>query len=73
MHINEAKKIMDSGQKFQLRCWTKSGTIMEIKEAVCISSWVRKGTRRIKLFPSYQIREVRDVTIFELNHEEVYI
>ena len=73
MHISEARKILDSNLRVQLKCWKKDGSILEINECVCISSWVRKGTRRVKIFPSYQIREIRDVCIFELNHEEVFL
>ena len=75
MHINDAKKILDPklGNEVSLKCWKKDGSIMVMNKAVCVSCFVRGGTRVMKLIPSMQQRMVRDYLIFEINGKEVYI
>lgn len=73
MHLNEAVRIIESRQPVKLEVLKKDGSIMEMRNAVCVSSYVRGGTRRMKLLDSAQIREIRDRLIISLNDEEIYI
>lgn len=73
MHLNEAVRIIESRQPVKLEVLKKDGSIMEMRNAVCVSSYVRGGTRRMKLLDSTQIREIRDRLIISLNDEEIYI
>lgn len=73
IHLNTARKILDAGDPVDLKVWTKEGDILEYKDAVCISSHFRGGTRRIKLLNSNEIRSVRDVCIFNINDLEVFL
>nr|DAY94271.1 MAG TPA: hypothetical protein [Caudoviricetes sp.] len=73
IHINEARKILDSQDPVDLKVWEMStGEILEYTEVVCFSSYFRGGTRKLR-FPNKQIREVRDVCIFEINGLEVFL
>lgn len=73
MHLSEAIRIIDSGQPVKLEVLKKDGSIMEMRNAVSVSSYVRGGIRRMKLLDSAQIREIRERLIISLNDEEIYI
>lgn len=73
IHINAARKILDSGVEVDLKLWElKTGDILVYQGVRCISSHFRGGTRKVR-FPNGQIREFRDVTLFEINGLEVYL
>lgn len=75
MHINEVRALLkpEDGNVVSLKCWTKDGSVMELKKAVCVSNYIRGGTRRMKIFPSTQVRLIRDFLIFECNGQEVFL
>ena len=73
MHLSEAVRIIESRQPVKLEVLKKDGSIMEMRNAVSVSSYVRGGIRRMKLLDSDQIREIRDRLIISLNDEEIYI
>lgn len=74
IHLNDARKILDSGQPCNLRVWKlKTGDILVYKGVSCIGSHFRGGTHRILLPNSMVIREFRDVTLFEINGMEVFL
>lgn len=75
MHINDVREILkpEKGLEVSLKCWTKDGSVMDLKRAVCIYNHIRGGTRRMKILPSMQTRLVRDYLIFECNEEEVFL
>ena len=73
IHINSARKILDSGVEVDLKLWElKTGNILVYHGVRCISSYFRGGTRKVR-FPNGEIREFRDVTLFEINGLEVYL
>lgn len=73
IYINSARKILDSGAEVDLKLWElKTGNILVYNKVRCISSYFRGGTRKVRL-PNGQIREFRDVTLFEINGLEVYL
>lgn len=74
IHMNDARKILDSGQPCDIKVWKLStGDILEYKGARCIGSHFRGGIHRMLLPYSHVLREFRDVTLFEINGMEVYL
>lgn len=74
IHINDARKILDSGQPCNLRVWKLStGDIIVYKDVRCIGSHFRGGIHRIVLPNSMLVREFRDVTLFEINGMKVFL
>lgn len=71
IHISTLRKILDSPEPIDIRLWTRNGEIQYWHR--CISLRYDKGTRRMKLLDSNEIRQLRDVCIFEVNGVEVYI
>ena len=74
LHMKDAILLLESGQPVNLRLWKlATGDILEYKGAVCIGGHWRKGTHRVKLPSSGVIREFRDVTLFEINNNTIYL
>ena len=74
LHMKDAILLLESGQPVNLRLWKlATGDILEYKGAVCIGGHWRKGTHRIRLPRSGVIREFRDVTLFEINNNTIYL
>lgn len=74
IHLSTAKKILEAGQPCDLKVWKSSdASIIHYKNCICISTYVRGGSHKIKLLDSQQIRQVPDVLIFEINDMEVYL
>lgn len=74
LHMKDAIVLLESGQAVNLRLWKlATGDILEYKGAVCIGSHWRRGTHRVKLPRSGVIREFRDVTLFEINNNTIYL
>lgn len=74
LHLKDAIVLLESGQPVNLRLWKLStGDILEYKGAVCVGGHWRKGTHRVRLPRSGVIREFRDVTLFEINNNTIYL
>lgn len=74
LHMKDAILLLESGQPVNLRLWKlATGDILEYKGAVCIGGHWRKGTHRVRLPRSGVIREFRDVTLFEINNNTIYL
>lgn len=74
LHIKDAILLLESGQPVDLRLWKlATGDILEYKGAVCIGGHWRKGIHRVRLPKSNVIREFRDVTLFEINNNTIYL
>ena len=74
LHIKDAILLLESGQPVDLRLWKlATGDILEYKGAVCIGGHWRRGTHRVRLPKSNVIREFRDVTLFEINNNTIYL
>lgn len=74
LHMKDAILLLESGQPVNLRLWKlATGDILEYKGAVCIGGHWRRGTHRVKLPRSGVIREFRDVTLFEINNNSIYL
>lgn len=74
IHITEAMKALRSGKPCELKVWkSTTGDILEYRNATFVGHDKRRGTFRIRLNTSHQIREFRDVCVFEFNGIEVHL
>ena len=78
IHITEMRKQLDIAairkQLVNLKCWKlKTGDIIEYKGWLVKSGHWRGGTHRLINPQNRQIREVRDVCIFEFMGAEIYM
>lgn len=73
IHISTARKMLNRPQPMDIRLWTRNGEIQEWKRCISIKYEHYKGTRKIKLLDSNQIRQCRECCIFEINGIEVYL
>lgn len=65
--------MLQSGDPVDIKLWTKSGEIQEYRNCISLRYNFYQGTRQIKLLTSRQIRQVRDVCIFEINGLKVFL
>lgn len=73
IHITTARKIIDSGDPVDMKVWKKDGSVMVLHRCVGLRYNFRNGTRTIKILASREIRTIRDVCIFEVNGQEVFL
>lgn len=73
VHISTMRQMLQSGDPVDIKLWTKSGEIQEYKNCISLRYNFYEGTRQIKLLTSRQIRQVRDVCIFEINGLKVFL
>lgn len=73
IHITTLRQMLKSGDPVDIKLWTKSGEIQEWKNCISLRYDFYKGTRRMKMLDSRQIRQLRDVCIFEINGLEVFL
>lgn len=70
--FRDAMRLLESRLPVDLKLWKLStGDILHYKQVVCISAYRRGGTHRVR-FPNGEIREFRDVTVFEINGKTIY-
>lgn len=73
IHISTMRKMLAMGEPVTLRVWTSKGEIQTWPNAVSLRYSPHNGTRNVKLMDSREIRRVRDVCIFQINDNEVYL
>lgn len=73
IHISTLRKMLQAGDPVDISLWKKNGEIIHFRNAVPLRYDFYKGTRRVKLLDSREIRTVRDVCIFEINGMEVFL
>lgn len=73
IHISTLRKMLTASDPVDISLWTKSGEIQHWRNCVPLRYDFYKGTRRMKLLTSNQIRTVRDVCIFQINGLEVFL
>ena len=72
MYYKDAFKLLEMGKPVDLRLWKLStGDILSYKGVVCFSVHRRGGTHKVR-FPNGQVREFRDITLFEINGKTIY-
>lgn len=76
VYINDVLDMMvpTKSNVVSLSCWTTDGSVMHLRDVVCIRADFRSGTHLMKKVDNPSIvRLVRDYCIFEFKDEEVYI
>ena len=73
IHISTLRRMLKAGDPVDLKLWTKSGEIQCWCNCIPLRYNFYQGTRQMKLLDSHQIRQVRDVCIFEINGIPVHL
>jgi hypothetical protein len=73
IHINDARKLLNSKEPVNLKCWTSKGDIMVCNNVVMTSSFFKGNSFNIKFNTSGVIRKIKAVCIFEINNQEVFL
>lgn len=74
IHRKDALHLLEDRHPHRLRLWKLStGDILVYGQAVCVGDFKRGGTHRVRLFPSGEVREFRDITLFEIDDMKIYI
>lgn len=72
IHWKDAIALLESRQPCDLKLWKLStGDILTYRGAVCLSTHWRGGTHLVLLPASNLAREIRDITLFEINGYEI--
>lgn len=72
IYYKDALRLLESKQPCTLKLWKIStGDILIYRDVICTSGHFRGGTHKVR-FPNGQIREFRDVTLFEINGKTIY-
>ena len=67
IHISTTHRILQAPEPVDVKCWTKSGSILELNSAVPLRYNFYEGTQQFKILASNQIRTIRLGLIFEVN------
>ena len=73
VHISTMRKMLQSPDPVDLKVWKRNGEIMEMNNVIPLRYNFYQGTRQVKLLASNQIRQIRDVCIFEINGLTVFM
>lgn len=73
IHINTMREMLAHPEPVDISLFTSKGEVQHYKNCISLRYDFRTGTRRIKLLSSGQIRQVRDVCIFQINGMEVFL
>ena len=73
IHISTLKRMLQSPEPVDIKLWTRSGEIHCWPRCISIRYDFYKGTRRMTLQDSHEIRQRRDVCGFEINCMEVFM
>lgn len=74
LHLTQALQLLQIGKPCELCVWkATTGDILEYKNVVFLGRDSKRGTVRIKLMTSRQIREFREVCLFRINDMEVHL
>ena len=73
IHLSTARKMFQAPEPLSIKCWTRSGGVLVIKDAVPLRYNFYEGTQQFKCLSSHQIRTIRLALIFEVNGCEVFL
>lgn len=73
LHITTVRKILQSPEPVDLKCWAGKGRILELHNAVPLRYNFYEGTQQFKILASREIRTIRLNFIFELNSIPVFL
>ena len=71
--VYESETASLSPTPVDIKLWTRSGEIQCWNRCISLRYDFYKGTRRMKLLDSNEIRQLRDVCVFEINGMEVFM
>ena len=66
IHITTLKRMLQSPEPVDIKLWTRSGEIQSLHRCISLRYDFYKGTRRMKLLDSNEIRQLRDVCVLEI-------
>ena len=66
IHITTLKRMLQSPEPVDIKLWTRSSEIQRWHRCISLRYDFYKGTRRMKLLDSNEIRQLRDVCVFEI-------
>lgn len=73
IHINDTRKLLNTKEPVNLKCWTSKGEVMECNNVVMTSSFFRGNSFNIRFLASGEIRKIKTVCLFEINDKEVFL
>ena len=73
IHITTLKRMLQSPEPVDIKLWTRSGEIQSLHRCISLRYDFYKGTRRMKLLDSNEIRQLRDVCVFDINGLKVFM
>ncbi len=73
IHISTMREMLKRPDPVDLVVLAKDGRVLRLDNCVGLKFDLYKGTRRIKLLSSGQIRTIRDILILSINGCEVMI
>jgi hypothetical protein len=73
LHLSNARKIIESGDAFDISFWKKNGDEVHASNVKCTSSYFHGNTFNIKFLNSGEIRKIKAILIFEVAGEEVFL
>lgn len=73
IHIPTLKRMFQSSEPVDLKLRMHSGEIQCWHRCISLRYDFYKGTRRMKLLDSNEIRQLRDTCVFEVNGMEVFM
>ena len=73
IHITTLKRMLQSPEPVDLKLRMRSGVIQYRHRCISLRYDFYKGTRRMKLLDSNEIRQLRDTCVFEVNGMEVFM
>lgn len=73
IHISDARRMLDRGQRVSLRIVKKNGQLMEAADVVSLSYDIYAGTRTIKWMRSGKKRTIHDVQIIGIDDFDVFL
>ena len=73
IHITTLKRMLQSPDPVDIKLWTRSGEIQSWHRCISLRYDFYKGTRPMQLLNYNEIRQLRDVCVFEINGMEVFM
>ncbi|MYM13731.1 hypothetical protein [Muribaculum intestinale] len=73
IHISQARKMLDSGQRVSLVAVKKNGSLLTADDVISLHYDFYSGTRTIKFLRSGQKRLIRDCCLIRINDFEVFL
>jgi hypothetical protein len=73
VHISTARHILNSGDPVDLLVWRSDGSIIAYNNCISLRYSYYGGWRNVKMLTSGECRKVRDVCIFSINSQEIFL